>query len=56
MRKCPVTGCREECGVDCEWYVYDKHTESRGCVIVALARELTVTLATLKNLSQKARP
>jgi len=51
-----MTGNREDCGLDCEWYVYDKHTESRGCVIVALARDLARTLAIVKNLPGRPAP
>lgn len=40
MRKCPMSGHRNECGLDCEWYVFDAHTKERGCVLVILAREL----------------
>ena len=44
--KCPMTGWRVECGSDCEWYVRSRHkvrgvpVEEKGCVIVALMREL----------------
>ena len=48
MRKCPMTGCRVECGSDCEWYVYDAHTKERGCIMIILAREL-VRLAQQRN-------
>jgi hypothetical protein len=56
MRKCPLSDFRSECALDCEWYVVDTHSQQRGCVIVALARDLAVTLAVIKNLPAKVRP
>jgi hypothetical protein len=56
MRKCPLSDFRVECGLDCEWYVMDTHTDQKGCVLVALARDLAVSLAVIKNLPQKVRP
>lgn len=50
MRKCPMSDFKVDCGLDCEWYVVDHHTNEKGCVIVALARDLAVTLAVVKNL------
>lgn len=53
--KCPMTQGREDCGSDCEWFVRDIKDSQKGCVIVALNREMCRILAIVANLPDKVK-